>query len=84
MHYLNWKIELILKWLLFFMAIYGHILFRHWFSTFEKKRLLRFIILNLVWMLLSVTNIFTFRKFKISKKMCVAYFTVWGSETLFQ
>ena len=37
MQYLNWKTELILKWLLFFMAIYGHILFRHWFSTFKKK-----------------------------------------------
>lgn len=42
----------------------------------KKKRLLRFIILNLVWMLLSMTNIFTFTKFKISKKMCVAYFAV--------
>ena len=28
--------ELILKWLLFFMEIYGHILFRYWFSTFKK------------------------------------------------
>lgn len=49
-------------------------------SQHLKKRLLRFICmqisLNLVWMLLSMTNIFTFKKFKISKKMRVAYFTV--------
>ena len=38
------------------------------------KRLLRFIILNLVWMLLSMTNIFTFTKFKISKKMCGIFY----------
>lgn len=49
-------------------------------SQHLKKRLLRFICmqisLNLVWMLLSMTNIFTFKKFKISKKMRAAYFTV--------
>lgn len=38
------------------------------------KRLLRFIILNLVWMLLSMTNIFTFTKFEISKKMCGIFY----------
>ena len=43
-------------------------------SQHKKKRLLGFIILNLVWMLLSMTNIFTFTKFKISKKMCGIFY----------